>query len=205
MSRLLVGIAGGSGSGKSTLAMALYRKYPNKITLVYLDDYYKKPEDAPRYEGGVDWDHPDALRFDDLLRDIGDLLKGKLVTVHTKSELYNPAYRPELRNKIEQVLEPKPIVLLEGHLALYDPRICKLMSLSIFLDAPIEESVRRRTINKIAQPQSYFEKVLFPAHKSTVEPAKDYADIVVDVSTHSLEEVFQVVDSALKMRRIISD
>ena len=105
----MIGIAGGSGVGKSTLAIGLAKKYPDKIALLHVDDYFKSAEDAPRQGDLVNWDHPDAIRFDDLCHDIVSLMHDKPVTVMTKSELYNPDYKLELRNKIEYTIQPKPI------------------------------------------------------------------------------------------------
>ncbi len=203
MHRSLIGIAGGSGSGKSTLAIALHKAYPNETVLVQLDDYYKTYEDAPRYAGGINWDHPDALRFDELVHDLNLLLKGEPVKILTKSELYNPGYRPALRNKIEWTLEPRALVILDGYLALYDPRVRQLINWSVFLDMSIEESVKRRTLNKFSPPQAYFEEILFPIYRSVVVPTKQYADLVLDASTTTPEEIFRITNVAIQAQGLV--
>ncbi|TSC68979.1 MAG: uridine kinase [Parcubacteria group bacterium Gr01-1014_56] len=198
----LIGIAGGSGSGKSTLAILLVKKYPEKFTLVQLDDYYKRTSDAPKLpDGGPNWDNPAALRFDDLYSDLQTLLKENSIEVWTKSEFYNPEYRTELKNRIWHTIEPKPVVVLEGNLALYDERIRGLMNFKIYLDMPIEESLKRRSVNKFFAPEGYFEHVLIPAHKEFVESAKQYADLVVGVSNSSQEELFAQVEEAIKDKK----
>ena len=44
MTPMLIGIAGGTGSGKSTFADGLKKLFPNDITIISYDNYYK-PQD----------------------------------------------------------------------------------------------------------------------------------------------------------------
>ena len=203
MPRSLVGIAGGSGSGKSALAVALCREYPQNFALVHVDDYFKKPEEVPPAPiGGPNWDHPHAVRFEGLYWDLRALLDGKPVVVQTKSELYHPAYDPKLKNRIPYTIEPKPVVLLEGYLALYDPRIWTMMALSIYLDIPITESLRRRSPNKSAIGEAYLQQVLLPAHEQFVEPTKKNASVVLNISTRTKRDVLQDVGVILKGKKL---
>ena len=50
----------------------------------------------------------------------GAILQNKPITIFTKSELYNPEFDHALKNKIKYTIEPKPVILLEEYLALYD-------------------------------------------------------------------------------------
>jgi uridine kinase len=191
----LIGIAGGSGSGKSTVAASLCKKHPDLFALVHVDDYAKKIELVPTIGDMKNWDHPDLLRFDDLYNDLVSLLNGKAISVITKSEFYNPNYDISIRNKKEQIIGAKPFIILEGFLALHDERIRNLMDLKIFLDITIEESSKRRSANKFVPSQQYFEKVLVPMHKAFVEPTKEYADVVIDVTNMDANEVYKRVES----------
>jgi len=173
----ILGIAGGSGSGKSTLAINLVKKYPDQIALLQLDDYYKEQKDCPRAGDFYNWDHPDSLRFDSFLHDTEALSRGESINIETRSELYNPTYDPQLRNKIPYAVEPKKILVLEGHLVFRDERIRNLMTLKVFLDIPIEESMKRRT--KFSN-EWYFEHVLIPMHTQYIAPTKQYADVIID-------------------------
>ena len=195
----LVGIAGGSGSGKSTLAISLCRKYPQICALLHIDDYFKKSEDAPTLAGFTNWDHPDAIRFDDLYRDLLSLKSGNSITILTKSELYNPGFDYTLRNKIEYTIEPKLVIILEGYLALYDERVRSLLDVKVYLDIPIEESTKRRSYNKFALDEKYYAEVLVPMHKQFVEPTKEYADVAIDVSNMTPEEVLQKIEPELSI------
>lgn len=196
-SEKIIGIAGGSGSGKSSLAISLCKKYPNECALLHIDDYFKKREEVPKFERFSAFDHPDAVRFGDLCRDLLRLHDGKPVSILTKSELYNPGYRKELKNHINYMVESKPVVILEGFLALYDRRIRSLMDIKIYLDMPIEESTKRRSENKFNLEEEYFRKVLSPMHKEFAEPTKAFADLVIDATNKSKEEVFKIVEKRI--------
>lgn len=203
MDSWLVCIAGGSGSGKSTLAVGLYKKYPDLITVVGLDDYYKSAEEAPRKGKWIDWETPDALNFDQLVEDLEALLAGAVVYVRSKHELYNPGYRPELRNKVQVPLFPRRIILLEGYLALYDPRVRKLMELGIYLEADIRKTVHNRTRNKAPQTQEYFEEILFPAHRKYVEPTEQFAGLVIYPNDTNAEQVLSLAENTLQSHYLL--
>jgi uridine kinase len=193
----IIGIAGGSGSGKSTVAVSLCKKYPDTFALLHIDDYFIKKEEAPVLEGFTNWDHPSVVRFAELQKDLTSLKEGKAITVSTKSELYNPEYNHAFRNKLEYTIEPKPVVILEGYLALSDNSIRDMLDYKIYLDIPLEESVKRRSANKFAIDQGYFEKVHLPMHKQFVESTKEHADIVLDVSKMSPAQVLAEVESKI--------
>lgn len=197
MNSKLIGIAGGSGSGKSTVAINLCKKYPGKFSLIHLDDYFKRSWEAPKQGEFINFDHPDSLRFDDLRKDLLSLKKGEPVTILTKSELYNPEYDNNLKNKIEYIVEPKEFTILEGYLALHDQKICELMDCKIYLDIPLRDSTKRRSANKFALDNDYLEQVLEPMYKEFVLPTKFKADLVIDVFDKEPEEVLDLVETAV--------
>lgn len=197
MPNKLIAIAGGSGSGKSTLAVSLCTQHPRDFALVHIDDYFKKSGQVPVLDGFVNFDHPDAIRFNDLRRDLAVLIDQQPIKVWTKSELYNPRYRSELKNKIEQVIQPKRFILLEGYLALYDARIRELADLKIYLDIPIQASVQRRSTNKFKLSALYFTEVLDPMHREFVEPTREFADAVIDVSDKTTADVLRIVENMI--------
>lgn len=199
---MLVAIAGGSGSGKSTVAVALCKKYPDKIAVLHIDDYFKGKEHVPMFENFTNWDHPDAVDFERIRTDLASLKSGEPVTILTKSELYNPGYSHALKNKIEHTVEPRPIVILEGYLALADQGVRNLLDHKVYLDIPIEESAKRRSSNKFALDQEYFSKVLVPMHRKHVEPTKSHADQILDVSKMDADEVLSAVEAGIMQERV---
>lgn len=190
----LIGIAGGSGAGKSSLCTALMDKYPNAIGLVQLDDYFKRSAQVPKLLGHDNWDHPDSLYLDQLRSDLMALAKGKTVTINTKNERLNPEYR-KTEKRISVEFKPKPIMLVEGYLVLYDERIRKLLATSIWLDVDHKTRWARRVHFKY---DGYEDEVAIPMHEQFAEPTKRYAEHVIDVSNLSREEVLKRVESVIQ-------
>jgi uridine kinase len=189
---IFIGIAGGTGAGKSTVCYGLVDKYPEKMTIVHLDDYHKKKETIPHLHGMPNWDHPDAIDFQKLLNDLSSLKKGEKIIVQTKNERFNP--RAKEIGRIPMEILPKPIILVEGYLALYHPDVRAFFSHTIFLDVPYETRIARRT--KFMDPL-YQEKILVPMHKQYVEPTTKYAQSIIDVSVLNKEQVLQELEKII--------
>ena len=84
------------------------------------------------------------------------------------------------------------------YISCFDTKIRDLFDLTIFLDCPISESMKRR--DKIIcgdDSDNYNTKILIPMHAKYVEPTKKVADIVIDVVANSKEDVFGVVHEKL--------
>lgn len=194
MKPTFIGIAGGTGAGKSTLCTALMDKYPEKIGLIQLDDYFKPSAQVPKFEAHTNWDHPDALLLDNLVNDLAELSQGKSVIINTKNERLNPDYK-KTDKRIPIEFRPKPIMLVEGYLVLFDERVRKFLTTSIWLDVDHETRWARRVHFKYPE---YEEKVLLPMHKQFAEPTKQYAAHLIDISNLSKEQVLE------KAERIIN-
>lgn len=194
MKPIFIGIAGGTGAGKSTLCTALIDKYPDKIGLIQLDDYFKPETEVPALKGRANWDHPDALFLDKLANDLTQLSEGKSVIINTKNERLNPEYK-KTDKRIPVEFQPKPIMLVEGYLVLYDERIRKLLAASIWLDVDHETRWARRVHFKYPE---YEEKILLPMHEEFAEPTKKYASYVIDVSHLSKGQALKKAEDIVK-------
>lgn len=204
MSRKLLIIAGGSGSGKSTLAANLYHRFPDVVSVLHLDDYYKKPEDAPILPNGFrNSDIPDAFRFGDMAQDIRRILGGEAVEISTKSELYHPDYDARARNRITYLIEPRTLLVVEGILALHDQEIRSLANASVFLRMLVSASINRRSRNKLPMPAEYFSSILIPSHHAYVVPSMEFAETTIDVEALSEEEVFEITTAAIAAKGIV--
>lgn len=192
-----IGIAGGSGTGKSTLVFALLERHPEKLAIVHLDDYFQKRKRVPTVENMTNWDHPDAIRWDDLVHDLNALRSGQPIEVFTKSERLNPEYRDKGKRRV--TVQPKPVILVEGFLALWHPQVRAFFAATIYLEIH-DEAIRllRRALHRQkfrARPQegydddAYVEKVLLPMHKQFLYPTKQFADHVLDVTDMTPREV----------------
>lgn len=177
-------IAGGSGSGKSSLAYGLEQAYSSLVTVVHFDDYQKSKNDIPIYKDRRNWDHPDSIMYSKLKQDIQTLLQGKSICIDTKSAKHIPITSYE--DRVLVTLESKPIILVEGFLALYDNAIRALADLCVFIEASEENRIKRR--NKPLSDDFYRDEILLPMHNQFVEPTKQWADIIINTDHWSKEE-----------------
>lgn len=193
----LICIAGGTGSGKSTLAIALHRRHPELVTVLHLDDYFRRSADVARVDGFINWEHPDSVDFDRLAQDLAALARGTSVTVRTRSELYNPDFDRAKRNFVMQQIDPAPVIVLEGYLSLHDARIRALMDYGIYLDMPVAKSSLRRAPDKDPLPDTYVHKLLIPQHEEFVVATKQYANRILEVSGMTRDDVQGRAEEAL--------
>ncbi|HEY4694395.1 MAG TPA: hypothetical protein VIH52_00270 [Candidatus Nanoarchaeia archaeon] len=193
MKPVFIGIAGGTGSGKSTLCTTLQDKYPDEIGLIQLDDYFKLSAEVPQFEGHTNWDHPNALYLDKLATDLFKLSQGKPVIINTKNERLNPNYK-KTNKRIPIEFQPKPIMLVEGYLVLWDKQIRNLLNTSIWLEASHDTRWKRRLHFKYLE---YEKNVLIPMYKQFAEPTKQYANHIINVSNLTKEQVFKVVSGII--------
>lgn len=199
MKHFLIGIAGGSGCGKSTLSYRLRDKYPDLIEVVHFDDYQKEEMDVPFFEGMRNWDHPDAINFEQLYSDLIQLKNSKEIEVMTKSSILNSTY--EEKGRIKHILKPRKIIIVEGYMSLHNKKIRELFDFKIFLDIPISESIERRDKITYNDESEYNNKILIPMHIKYIEPAKKIADLSIDVLKNNKDEVYKIVyDNLIKLK-----
>ncbi|HET7011417.1 MAG TPA: uridine kinase, partial [Anaerolineales bacterium] len=82
-SPIVIGIAGGTGSGKTTVAeVILLRVGADRIACLPHDAYYRDLEDLPRAQRDlINFDHPDSLESELLVRQIQALRRGEAIEV----------------------------------------------------------------------------------------------------------------------------
>ena len=115
MKTIIIGIAGGTGSGKSTFTRKLKKEFKDDVAVLYHDNYYRDQSDIPLEERRkTNYDHPDAMETELLIRQLMDLKAGKAVDC--------PVYDYTQHTRSDQVVrvEPKKVILLEGILVLAD-------------------------------------------------------------------------------------
>jgi uridine kinase len=178
MRPFVVGIAGGSGAGKSTLARELARAAGSAL-VVEVDWYYRDLSHLPAAER-AEWnfDHPDALDWD-LLRDhVRNLQSGRAV----RRPVYDFVSHTRLPHGVD--LQPQPLAVVEGILALHDPALRELLDLKIFVEAPRDLRLSRRLRRDVAERgrsdrsvRLQFERTVDPMHELFVAPSGGFADL----------------------------
>lgn len=178
---LTIGICGGSGAGKTTLADELCRAFPpDPVLRIPHDAYYRDLSELdPLSRGKMNFDHPDALDTDALVRDLEALRGGKSVVI--------PQYDFHRHQRVGGVrVEPAPVILLEGILILADPRLRTLLDIKVFVDVDEDVRLSRRLERDIRERGRDVDSVLEqylatvrPMHRAFVDPSRVYADLVV--------------------------
>ena len=84
-------------------------------------------------------------------------------------------------------IEPRPVILLEGILVLYDEALRNLLDIRIFVDADADERILRRILRDTKERGRDIENIIDqnltsvkPMHALFVEPTRTYADVVTN-------------------------
>ena len=178
----IIGIAGGTGSGKSTFSDKLLALYPQDITVISYDNYYKA-QDHLSYEERLltNYDCPDALDTDLLIRHLTALKNGKTVEM----PLYD--FRVHTRKDESKTLSPTAVILVDGILTFHDIRLRELFDIKIYVDTDADERILRRLRRDVTERGRDIDGVIHqyvstvkPMHEIYVEPTRKYADIIVN-------------------------
>ena len=177
-----IGISGGSCSGKSTLTRKIYERLgPDQCVILPQDDYFFGLGDAPEGKGGPNFDHPDAVDFDQLCSQLAELKRGEAID----RPLYDfPTHMPKAET---ERTEPRPLILIDGILILQHPPLRDLLDLGIFVECDSETRFARRLERDVREQgrsarsvHDQFANQVGPMHDLHVEPSKIYADIVIN-------------------------
>ena len=178
----VIGVAGGTGSGKTTVANAILRRVgEERISVLFHDAYYRDWADLPRdVLDGKNFDHPDALETDLLVRHVRALREGKAV----EAPVYD--FRTHRRTAGTRRVTPKPILLVEGILLFAEPELRTLFDVKIFVDTDADLRLIRRVRRDIAERGRTLESVFAqyqasvrPMHLEFVEPSRRWADLII--------------------------
>lgn len=136
---IIVGICGASGSGKSTLARRIQDSLTCSCTIIGQDCYYKSFPDLPFEDRcHLNYDEPTIFNYDELLEDLKQLQQGHSIL----KKGYD--YTHHLRADTQEVIEPPQVLIMEGIHMFYDPRICEMMSLKVYMHVDLDICLLRR-------------------------------------------------------------
>src|SRR3972149_4660709 len=154
---IIIGIAGGTGSGKTTVAnVILARVGAERIALLAHDAYYRDLHELARGQrDGINFDHPDSLETDLLVRHLESLRRWEPIDV----PIYD--FTKHTRTARTERIEPQPVSLVEGILVFAAAALRRLFDVKIFVDTdPDVRFIRRlkrdmvergRTVDSVIQ------------------------------------------------------
>ena len=144
---LVVGLAGGTASGKTTVVGSIRDALgPEQVAVMALDHYYRDLSALPLNERkNYNFDHPDAFDLPLILRDLERLKSGQVIE--------RPVYSFALSVRTDETvrIEPAPVVMVEGILALAHPELLDHYDLRIFVESANDLRLIRRLQRDVAE------------------------------------------------------
>ena len=204
---LIIGIAGGSGSGKTTVVRALTEQLKEKVVVIPQDSYYKDSSHLPMEERQkVNFDHPDSIDFDLLIKHLKELKKGHSV----EQPVYS--YITCSRSSTETVtVHPAEVIIVEGILIFCCAEVRKQMDIKIFVDADDDDRLMRvmardilergKTVETVIQRYS---RTVKPMFLQFIEPSKRYADVIIPQGGHNkvaIDVIAATIEKSLNSAR----
>ena len=188
MSSFVIGVAGGSGSGKTTVVRRIVDSLgPEQVTLLDHDRYYRDRNDLRLEErAALNYDHPDALETDLMVRHVRALRAGQAI----EAPQYD--FTRHARLTETDTFQPRRALIVEGILIFTDAALRDLMDIKVFVDTDSDTRFIRRLQRDVAQRGRTMESVIDqyqntvkPMHREFVEPSKRYADVIIPLGGHN--------------------
>ena len=184
---LVIGIAGGTGSGKTTITRRILRQFPDSVSVLYHDNYYKAHNDQSYEERSkLNYDHPDAFDTERMITDLIRLKKGE--------DIRCPVYDFTVHNRSDRtmIIRSAPVIVVDGILILQNQELRHLMDLRIFVDTDADVRVLRRIVRDVRDRGRSLDSVVSqylntvkPMHERFVEPSRRWADIIIPEGGHN--------------------
>jgi len=201
---LILGIAGGTGSGKTTVVNQILNELPeNEVTILSQDSYYNKTDDLTHEERcQINFDHPNAIDFDLMIKDLKKLKNGQIIE--------QPVYSFETHNRSNASVTayPRKVIIVEGILIFSNKEVRDLIDIKVFVHADSDERLIRRLKRDMQERGRDLDEVLEryqntlkPMHQQFIEPTKNFADIIIPndrYNTVGVDIVRTVINEKLK-------
>jgi uridine kinase len=179
---IIIGVAGGTGSGKTTVTQEILRRVGQaRIAYIPHDAYYRPLAHLPpNLRERVNFDHPDSLETDLLVRHLEQWRSGRAIEV----PVYD--FTTHMRTAKTVRVEPQRVALVEGILVFAEPNLREVFDVKLYVDADADIRFIRRLRRDIAERGRTMESVIKqyldtvrPMHLDFVEPSKRYADVII--------------------------
>ena len=200
---VVLAVGGCSGSGKTTLARELADQL--NAVLFPLDFYYRSLTHLSRTERDhYNFDHPDSLEHDLIVRHVETLREG--------GSIDRPTYDFNTHSRVPGVTEhiaATRFLIVEGILALHYEDLLPLYDFTVYVDAPHEVCLTRRIhrdVRELGRTEAtvigQFNTFARPMAEQYVLPCRDAADVTV-AGTEALDWSIELVLGSLRRRGLL--
>jgi len=182
----VIALIGGSGAGKSTVLQGLTAHFGDRLAVLSLDNYYRPKEELPVDENGeTNFDLPEVIDHEALVRDVDALARGEAVELRTYTYNRDVMVPEPIR------IAPAPLLVVEGLFVLASEGMRRRTDAIGYIDAPVEVRLERRILRDGKERGYTEEEVRYqwqhhvrPADIVHIEPWRTRADVVVDNHHH---------------------
>ncbi|CAD7934766.1 unnamed protein product [Amoebophrya sp. A25] len=191
----VIGVCGSTCSGKTTLCKILRRELKGlDVAFIPSDCYYRPLSETQlqlAHSQQYDFDHPNALAFDELSRDL-DVLKNSNGSTTVELPKYDFAKHARVAKADAQDLEehtvrPADVIIVEGILIYAAGRELRdQFDLKVFIDCDADIVVLRRLQRDITERgrdlagvKDQYLRFVKRSWEEFVEPSKRYADVII--------------------------
>ncbi|XP_029169427.1 uridine-cytidine kinase isoform X2 [Nylanderia fulva] len=198
----LIGVSGGTASGKSTVCKRIMEKLgqvdmdhqQRRVVCISQDSFYRNLTPAEKLKaekGQYNFDHPDAFDDDLILQILQDILAGVKCEIPTYDYRTNSLMKDQVTT-----IYPADVVLFEGILVFYFPKIRDLFHMKLFVDTDSDTRLARRVllssiliflvprdIKERGRDLDYvlnqYMNFVKPAFEEFCLPTKKFADVII--------------------------
>lgn len=199
---MTIGVAGGTASGKTTVSRKILEAVKaDHLAYLQHDAYYRDLSHLPFEERqAFNFDHPDSLENELLIAHLELLQQGQPI----EAPVYN--FSQYVRTEERILIQPKPVILVEGILIFADKALRQLMDLKIYVDTPDDLRFIRRLQRDVLERGRTVEHVIEqyldtvrPMHLEFVEPSKRHADVIIPHGGQNIKGIQMVVAQIERM------
>ena len=201
--KLFIGIGGGTASGKSAIAKYLLNYFgKDNCAIIKVDSYYHDLKYMSMEEREKqNFDNPNAIDFNSLIKDVNSLAKNKMIHV----PVYD--YKTHTRSNSFEKIESQEIIIIEGLFSLYNNIIKSYLNIKIFVDT-LESTRLERRIKRDLQKRErthdsilkQFNTMVIPMHNKYVEPTKSCADLIIEKGVKNTVAINELIHKITYVR-----
>ena len=187
----IIAVAGGSCSGKTRLADRTLEALGDDVcTIMRQDNFYKDMGGVNPGDPLPNFDHADAFEW--------DLLRDKLIELKSGKSIEIPTYdfTTHRRRSETEIIEPKPIVLIEGILLLSQDILLPVFDQCFFVECSETVRLERRLARDVVERgrteesvHKQFAEQVAPMHEKFVVPSKQNADMIITQNQCGVEMI----------------